>query len=226
MRIILLGPPGSGKGTQGEMIEKGFGFPRISTGDILRQAVKERTPLGLAAEAEMKAGHLVSDQVVASLVAERIKKPDCLGGYVLDGFPRNIVQAKLLEALDSNRPELILEFILPAKTVIQRLSNRRLCPNCGAVYNLLSSPPRESGLCDFCGYKLIIRDDDQPEIIEERLKVYEAAIKELREYYLQKGIVYQIDSSSPPEEVFEQIEAILRAKLNQPVRLKEGLLSK
>jgi len=226
MRIILLGPPGSGKGTQGEMIEKSYGLPRISTGDILRQAVKEKTPLGLAAEAEMKAGHLVSDQVVASLVAERIKEPDCLRGYVLDGFPRNVAQAKILETLDSNRIEVVLEFIVPAETIIQRLSNRRVCPNCAAVYNLLSSPPRKSGFCDFCGHELILRDDDQPEIIAERLKVYEAAIKELREYYLQKGVIHPIDSSSRPEEVFKQVEAILRAKLNSSARIKEGLLLK
>lgn len=219
MRIILLGPPGSGKGTQGDLIEKEYGFPRISTGDILRQAVARKTALGLQAEAQMKAGHLVSDDIVASLVAERIKHPDCLAGYVLDGFPRTINQVNLLEGMETGRSELALEFTLSEVALISRLSSRRVCLNCGAVYNLISSPPRKEDICDRCGGRLEIREDDRPEVIKERLRVYEAEIREIREYYQRKGVLSIIESSGLPEEIFGRVRQVLEVALSRASKL-------
>ncbi len=219
MRVILLGPPGSGKGTQGDLIGKEYGFPRISTGDILRQAVSRKTALGLQAEAQMKAGHLVSDDIVASLVAERIKQPDCLSGYVLDGFPRTINQVKLLEQMESGRPELALEFTLSEEVLISRLTSRRVCVNCGAVYNLISSPPRKEGTCDRCGHPLKTREDDRPEIIRERLRVYEAEIREVKEHYRRKGVLSVIESSGLPEEIFSRVRQVLEASLSRASKI-------
>lgn len=219
MRIILLGPPGSGKGTQGDLIEKEYGFPRISTGDILRQAVGRKTALGLQAEAQMKAGHLVSDDIVASLVAERIKQPDCLAGYVLDGFPRTINQVNLLEGMETGRPELALEFTLSEAALISRLASRRVCLNCGAVYNLITSPPRREDICDRCGGRLQIREDDRPEVIKERLRVYEAEIREIREYYQRKGVLSIIDSSGLPEEIFGRVRQVLEIALSRASKI-------
>lgn len=219
MRVILLGPPGSGKGTQGDLIEKEYGFPRISTGDILRQAVSRKTALGLQAEAQMKAGHLVSDDIVASLVAERIKQPDCLSGYVLDGFPRTINQVKLLEQMETGRPELALEFTLPEEVLISRLTSRRVCVNCGAVYNMISSPPRKEDTCDRCGNPLKTREDDRPEIIRERLRVYEAEIREVKEHYRRKGVLSIIESSGLPEEIFSRVRQVLEASLSRASKI-------
>lgn len=218
MRVVLLGPPGSGKGTQGEMIEKRFHFPRISTGDILREAVKQGTPLGEAAKAEMSAGHLVKDEIVASLVAERINQADCEQGYVLDGFPRTVNQVKLLEKMDNCQEEIVFEIYVPEEIIIERLTNRRLCSSCGAVYNIITSPPRRADICDLCGGYLIQRDDDRPEVIRERLKVYEAEIKEIVDYYQQKGVLYRVDGRGSVEEVFERIESLLVSELKKKVK--------
>lgn len=215
MRIILLGPPGSGKGTQGEMIEKRFHFPRISTGDILREAVKQGTPLGLAAKAEMSAGHLVNDEIVASLVAERINQFDCRQGYILDGFPRTINQVKLLEKMDNCREEIVFEIYVPEEIIIERLTSRRLCSSCGAVYNVTTSPPQRPESCDLCGNLLIQRDDDRPDVIRERLKIYEAEIEEIVDYYKQKGVFYRIDGRGTVEEVFARIESSLVKSLKR-----------
>lgn len=218
MRVILLGPPGSGKGTQGEMIEKRFHFPRISTGDILREAVKQGTPLGLAASAEMSAGHLVNDEIVASLVAERINQADCRQGYVLDGFPRTINQVKLLEKIDNSQEEIVFEIYVNEEIIVERLANRLLCSSCGAVYNVITSPPQRSGICDLCGGRLIQRDDDRPEVIRERLRVYEAEIKEIVEYYERKGVFYRIDGQGTVEEVFKRIESLLVSEFKKKVK--------
>lgn len=218
MRVVLLGPPGSGKGTQGEMIEKRFHFPRISTGDILREAVKQGTPLGEAAKAEMSAGHLVNDEIVASLVAERINQTDCERGYVLDGFPRTINQVKLLEKMDNCQEEIVFEIYVPEEIIIERLTSRRLCSSCGAVYNVITSPPQRPGLCDLCGGYLIQRDDDRPEVIRERLRIYGAEIKEILEYYKQKGVFHRIDGRGTVEEVFKRIETLLVSELKKKVK--------
>lgn len=220
MRVILLGPPGSGKGTQGEMIEKRFHLPRISTGDILREAIRQGTPLGLAAKTEMSAGHLVSDEIVASLVAERISQTDCQRGYVLDGFPRTIDQIRLLEKIDNCQEEIVFEIYVPEENIIERLTSRRLCSSCGAVYNVITSPPKRPGICNLCGGYLTQRDDDRPEVIKERLKVYEAEIKEIVKYYKKKGVFYQIDGQGKAEEVFEKIESLLVSELEKIVKRK------
>ncbi len=220
MRVILLGPPGSGKGTQGEMIAKKFHLPRISTGDILREAIKKETPLGLAAKAEMSAGHLVNDEIVASLVAERIKKADCKQGYILDGFPRNINQVRLLEKMDNSQEEIVFEISVPEEVILDRLTSRRICSSCGAVYNIITSPPQRPGICDLCGGSLIQRDDDRAEVVRERLRVYEAEIKEIIDHYKEKGVFYRINGQGTFEEVFQRIESLLvlkfKTKINQP----------
>lgn len=217
MRIILLGPPGSGKGTQGEMMERKFNFPRISTGDLLREAVKQRTPLGLVAEAQMKAGHLVSDEIVVSLVAEKIKQSDCLHGYILDGFPRTLNQVKLLEKMNNCQEEVVIEIQVPEEVILERLTNRRVCSSCGAVYNIITSPPQRPNTCDLCGGQLIQREDDQAEVIKERLRIYEAEIKDIRDYYCQKGVLYKIDGMGSSEEVFKKIVALLEPKIKRRV---------
>jgi|YelNatPaOPRAMG01_1025707.scaffolds.fasta_scaffold00051_24 adenylate kinase len=215
MRIILLGPPGSGKGTQAEMIFKKYHLPHISTGDILREAVKQGTPLGRQAEAEMKAGRLVSDEIVASLVAERISQADCSRGYVLDGFPRTINQVKLLERMADCQKEVVFEIDVPEEVVIERLSSRRICSSCGAVYNIVTSPPQRPDLCDLCGGRLIQRDDDRPEVIRERLRVYEAEIKEILDYYREKGNLYRVEGTGSAEEVFERIDSHLASEFEE-----------
>jgi adenylate kinase len=142
MRIILFGPPGSGKGTQGDLVEREYGFPKVSTGDLLRQAVRDGTPLGQRAEALMNRGLLVSDDIVEGLVRERIARPDCRRGYLLDGFPRNPAQVKILEAMDGRRPEVVIEIVVTSETIVERLGHRRVCADCGAIYNLAEHPPR------------------------------------------------------------------------------------
>ncbi len=213
MRVILLGPPGSGKGTQADLLEAKYGWPHISTGDILRQAVKEKTALGLQAEAQMKAGQLVSDQIVASIVNERIQKPDCQPGYILDGYPRTLAQAQLLDQMDGQRRELAFVFRLPVEVIITRLSSRRVCPGCSAVYNLVNAPPQKPDICDVCGTKLVVRDDDKPETIRERIRVYEEEIKRSLAYYSQKNNLFQVESSGSAGDVFSQIIFIIEREL-------------
>ena len=171
MKIILLGPPGSGKGTQGDRIERSYGFPRISTGDLLRAALAAETPLGIKAKAAMERGDLVSDSVVINMINERIFSPDCQRGYLLDGFPRTIAQAESLLEMDSTRPEIAINICVDDDVLIERLSVRRVC-SCGAVFNLKAKPPKEEGICDICGKRLFQRKDDDVAVIKERLKVY------------------------------------------------------
>jgi len=209
MRIILFGPPGSGKGTQGDLVEKKYGFPKVSTGDLLRRAVSEGTPLGRQAESLMNRGLLVSDDIVEGLLRERLARPDCRRGYILDGFPRNQSQVEILEALNDRRPEVVIEIEVAAETIIARLGSRRVCSNCGAIYNLADHPPRVADRCDPCGGELFVRRDDRPEVIAERLRVYQEETSKIRDHYQAKKVYYAVDGVGPVETVFGRIEAIL-----------------
>jgi adenylate kinase len=213
MRIILLGPPGGGKGTQGDLIVKRYGFPRISTGDLLRQAVQDRTPLGIEAEAAMKQGALVRDGIVLGLVRERIGRPDCRDGYVLDGYPRNLAQAKDVEALDPARPEIVIAIDVAAEEIVRRLANRRSCPDCGAVFNLIVRKPAREGVCDACRGALARRDDDRPEVIRERLRVYAEQTEPLLAYYGTKGDLHRVDGGNGMDATAAAIREILDAAL-------------
>jgi adenylate kinase len=213
MRVILFGPPGSGKGTQGDLVEKKYGFPKISTGDLLRQAVRDETPIGRRAEALMNKGRLVSDDIVEDLVRERIAGPDCRRGYLLDGFPRNIAQAESLEKMDGGRPEAAVEIEIDVERLIRRLAARLVCSRCGAIYNLSVHRPREEGRCDVCGGALIQRKDDEPGVIKERMRVYKEQTENLKEYYRAKRVYHQVDGSGTVEEVFTRLSAILDTAL-------------
>lgn len=213
MRIILLGPPGGGKGTQGDLIVKRYGFPRISTGDLLRQAVQDRTPLGIEADAAMKQGALVRDEIVLGLVRERIGRPDCRDGYVLDGYPRNLAQAKDVEALDPARPEIVVAIDVAAEEIVRRLANRRSCPDCGAVFNLIVRKPAREGVCDACRGTLARREDDDPEVIRERLRVYAEQTEPLLAYYGTKGNLHRVDGGNGMDATAAAIREILDAAL-------------
>lgn len=215
MRIILLGPPGSGKGTQGDLIAQKYGFPKISTGDLLREAVREGTSLGKKAEATMNRGDLVSDELVLQMVAERITKEDCQKGYVLDGFPRNLEQAHMLESLGSRPSEIILDFRVNEERLIERLSSRRICTRCGHIYNLLVKAPDQPGLCDACQGELIQRKDDNPGIIRERLKVYREETEPLVAHYQKKNNYHKIDGDKDIESVFQEVQAVLTEELEK-----------
>lgn len=213
MRIILFGPPGSGKGTQGELIQGKYGFPKISTGDLLRQEVAEGTPLGRKAVAQMRKGGLVKDELVVEMMKERISKDDCRLGYVLDGFPRNISQARELEDADGQRKEIVIDIQLPEKIIVERLLDRRVCPECESIFNLSLTKPEREGICDHCGTELIRRDDDTREIIEERLKVYHQQTEPLVGYYREKSTYRRVDGSEEIQAVFRRIYALLKAEM-------------
>ncbi len=212
MRIIFLGPPGSGKGTQADLISKEFSIPKISTGDILREAVAEGTPLGKKAEEKMKKGELVDDETIIGIIKERIEKDDCKNGYILDGFPRNLNQAKALESIPADN-EIVFLFEISKEELVKRLTSRLVCPKCKAVYNKISFPPKTEGICDICFTPLVQRSDDNEETIEKRYRVWEDEKTPLVDYYIKKGNLYSIDASLGSEMIFEKICSIIR-KIN------------
>jgi adenylate kinase len=213
MRILLFGPPGSGKGTQGELIERRYGFPKISTGDLLRRAVREKTPLGINAEQMMNRGELVSDEIVEGLVREKIESPDARRGYLLDGFPRNLAQVRALESMDGVRSEVVIVIDVDTRSLVERMQGRLTCRSCGAVYNLKLQKPRTEGRCDVCGGELYQRADDRPEVISDRLRVYQEQTAKLRAHYQAKGVLHRVDGSGSVEDVFARISAILDREL-------------
>lgn len=215
MRIILLGPPGSGKGTQGDLIQEKYGFPKISTGDLLREAVQQSTPLGKKAEAFMNKGKLVRDDVVVAMIKERINKSDCQKGYVLDGFPRNLTQAHALEEIDRAASEIVIDIQLDEEDLVARLQDRRICYRCQAVYNLKMRRARREGICDICGGKLIQREDDKPDIIRERLRIYHQKTEKLIDYYARKNVYNCVDGRGRIEAIFGRIITILEGELTQ-----------
>ena len=214
MRVILLGPPGAGKGTQGDLIGKKYSYPKISTGDILRLEVQGGTPLGKKAKAAMDRGELVSDDIVVEMVKKRILRPDCRKGYVLDGFPRNVSQAQRLEEMEGNHAEIVMDISLTEKALISRLSARKVCFRCGAVYNLLVRHPKKDGVCDICQSKLIQRQDDRPGVIQERLKVYHRQTEPLIGYYKEKKVYHRIDGEGKIEAIFDEISSILDREIS------------
>ncbi|OGD18982.1 MAG: adenylate kinase [Candidatus Aminicenantes bacterium RBG_16_63_16] len=215
MRVILFGPPGSGKGTQADLVEQEYGLPKVSTGDLLRQAVRDGTPLGRRAEALMSRGLLVNDEIVEALVRERLAMPDCRTGYLLDGFPRNLSQAEILESLDGARPEVVIELAVPSAEIISRLSRRRTCSVCKAIYGPGGREPRVEDRCDACGGALFQRPDDKPEVIAERLRVYEETTARIRGHYQAKKVHHLVDGTGPVEDVFRRIAAVLDGALGE-----------
>ena len=212
MKIIMLGAPGAGKGTQAKKIAAKYEIPHISTGDIFRANIKNGTELGKKAKSYMDAGELVPDELVCDLVVDRIQQDDCTEGFILDGFPRTIPQAEALtEALNAieQKMEYALNIDVPDENIIHRMAGRRACVGCGATYHLEFAPTKVEGICDVCGEKLILRDDDKPETVTNRLNVYHAQTKPLIDYYDKKGIVYTIDGTQSMDKVFSDIRKIL-----------------
>jgi len=207
MRLVFLGPPGSGKGTQAGMVGKKIGVPRISTGDILRDSIERKTALGEKARAYVEGGKLVPDDVVLSLVEERIGRDDCADGFILDGFPRTLVQARGLERILNSRGEsldAVLFIDVSDETIIDRLSRRRVCPDCGAPYNIESDRPA-GGRCEKCGGSLEARVDDEPATVKTRLEVYRKETLPLVEHYKSAGLINRVDGEGTIDEVYSSI---------------------
>ena len=212
MKIIMLGAPGAGKGTQAKMIAEKYMVPHISTGDIFRANIKEGTELGKQAKEYMDKGQLVPDSLTVNLLLDRVAKDDCQNGYVLDGFPRTIPQAEVLDEALSKLGENIdfaIDVDVPDENIINRMSGRRACVTCGATYHLKHVPPKKDGICDKCGSELILRDDDKPETVKKRLDVYHEQTQPLIDYYTNKGILKQVDGTKDMLEVFGDIVSIL-----------------
>jgi len=203
-RVVFLGPPGAGKGTQARLLEEGIGACRLSTGDILRQAVEEQTPLGKEAADYLHQGQLVPDEMMLKLIGERLSQADCRSSFILDGFPRTVAQAdgleRILKELGSEL-DFVLCLRVPNETIIQRLAGRRTCKGCGAVHHVAFSPPARAGRCDGCGGELYQREDDREEKIAARLSVYETQTTPLAEYYRKRGLLREIDGSGNIEQV-------------------------
>ena len=212
MRIVMLGAPGAGKGTQAKKIAKKYKIPHISTGDIFRANIKNETELGKKAKSYMDQGMLVPDELTISLVIDRFQEPDAQNGYVLDGFPRTIPQAESLDAAlkkSGSQIDFAINVDVPDENIIQRMSGSRACVKCGATYHLQYAAPKKDGICDSCGESLILRDDDKPETVEKRLKVYHEQTQPLIDYYAQKNVLKEVDGTQGLEDVFRQIQAIL-----------------
>ena len=204
MKLILLGAPGAGKGTQAEILSAKLGIPTISTGNILRAAVQEGTPVGLAAKDYMDAGKLVPDNVIIDIVAERLAKPDCANGFILDGVPRTIAQA---EALDQHGVTFdhVLSIEISDSEIEERMEGRRVCGKCGASYHIKARPPKQEGVCDACGAALIQRDDDKPDTVRHRLEVYHGQTEPLKGYYEGKGILSPVANQATIEKTTQVI---------------------
>ncbi len=212
MRIVLLGAPGAGKGTQAQSISNKYKIPHISTGDIFRKNISEGTVLGKTAKRYMDAGQLVPDQLTLDLIEDRLKQADCKNGYLLDGYPRTVVQAEFLEALlkQHNRAlDAALLIAVPREVIIERLSGRRVCQSCGATFHVKNKPPAKKDICDVCGNPLIHRADDSRETVEARLDVYEDQTSPLIKFYEDKGILKAVDGTQAINQIFKEITEIL-----------------
>jgi adenylate kinase len=212
--LIFLGAPGAGKGTQAREVSKAFGVPQISTGDILREAVKNQTPLGLAAKQKMEAGQLVPDEVVCGIVAERIGQPDCQRGFLLDGFPRTLNQAEFVDRMLQEQGfgnPLVLNIAVDLDVLMKRLTGRRTCSTCGAIYNVYFSPPRQADVCDKDGGKLVHRADDNETTIRQRLVAYENQTQPLIEYYRGKGLLHDVEGNREPEAIARELVSYLQS---------------
>ncbi len=214
MKIIMLGAPGAGKGTQAKKIAEKYQIPHISTGDIFRANIKGGTELGMKAKSYMDQGQLVPDDVTIGMLLDRISEADCAGGYVLDGFPRTIPQAESLTRALQERGEKMdyaVNVDVPDQAIVNRMSGRRACLACGATYHIVYNAPKKDGVCDSCGESLVLRDDDKPETVQKRLAVYHDQTQPLIDYYQQAGILATVDGTKDLNDVFADITAILGA---------------
>ncbi len=212
MKIIMLGAPGAGKGTQAKQIADKYHIPHISTGDIFRANIKNGTELGKKAKEYMDQGALVPDELTCDLVMDRIAQDDAKNGFVLDGFPRTIPQAEALTAAlekIGQKMDFAIDVDVPDENIVNRMSGRRACLNCGATYHIVSIPPKKEGICDRCGNEIVLRDDDKPETVQKRLTVYHEQTQPLIDYYKKQGILKSVDGTVPMDEVFRSIVAIL-----------------
>lgn len=214
MKIIMLGAPGAGKGTQAKKIAGKYRIPHISTGDIFRANIKEGTKLGMKAKQFMDQGLLVPDEITIGMLLDRIHQEDCEKGYVLDGFPRTIPQAQSLTKALSDMGEAIgyaINVDVPDQDIVDRMSGRRACLKCGATYHVIFAPPTKEGICDVCGSELVLREDDKPETVQKRLTVYHEQTQPLIDYYKEKGVLHAVDGTKEMEEVFHSVTEILGA---------------
>ncbi len=212
MKIIMLGAPGAGKGTQAKMIADKYGVPHVSTGDIFRANIKNGTELGMEAKKYMDQGLLVPDELTVKILLDRVSQPDCKNGYVLDGFPRTIPQAEVLDKALAKLGESIdyaIDVDVPDENIVKRMSGRRACVSCGATYHVVHVPPKKEGICDRCGSELILRDDDKPETVKNRLDVYHKQTQPLIDFYTKKGVLKTVDGTVDMQDVFKAIVAIL-----------------
>ena len=206
MKIIFFGAPGAGKGTQAEILAKELQIPTISTGNILRAAIKNGTPTGLKAKAAMDAGQLVSDEIIIAIITERLAESDCANGYILDGVPRTIAQAEAMEKAGIQF-DAVVSLEIADETIVSRMSGRRVCESCGSSYHIVAVPPKREGVCDACGGKLVQRKDDAPETVKSRLEVYHKETEPLKDFYAERGLLKAVDGNSGS--VAETSKAIL-----------------
>ena len=211
MKIIFIGPPGSGKGTQAKRLASRFAIPHISTGDMLREAVTDGTELGLQAAPIMAAGGLVSDDLMIGIINDRLARPDAERGFILDGFPRTIVQAEKLDTIVGNgtEPLRVLQLLVPDDAIVRRITQRRTCVQCGAIYHLENNPPANDSVCDRCGAEVIARADDTEEAVRKRLDAFHRQTMPVATYYKSKNILREVDGIGPVDQVFERIEKSL-----------------
>jgi len=212
VRLVILGPPGSGKGTRAKIIGKLFDIPVITTGDLLRGAVAEGTTLGILADSYMKKGNLVRDDIVIRIVEERVERPDVIHGFVLDGFPRSVEQAEALDRMLNKhgiKLDAVVNVTARPETIVKRLSLRRICPNCGAIYHLKDMPPKKEGICNECGCELIQRNDDHKEIIKNRLEVYLKQTFPILERYEKRDLVREISGELDIDQISIEVERVL-----------------
>ena len=212
MKIIMLGAPGAGKGTQAKMIADKYSVPHISTGDIFRANIKNGTELGMEAKKYMDQGLLVPDELTVKILLDRVAQDDCKNGYVLDGFPRTIPQAEVLDKALAELDETIdfaIDVNVPDENIINRMSGRRACLACGATYHITHVPPKQEGICDRCGKELVLRDDDKPETVKNRLEIYHEQTQPLIDFYTEKGVLKTVDGTVDMKDVFNAIVTIL-----------------
>lgn len=215
MRVVLFGPPGAGKGTQAAVLKEELGIPHISTGDMLREAVRAGTELGREAQGYMERGALVPDDLILRMMEERLRQPDTARGYILDGFPRTVAQAEALDAMLSRlgmQIDAVIDLQVPEEELVRRLSGRLVCPSCQAIYQTQTRPPKVEGKCDQCGGELIVRPDDRPEAVRNRLVVYRKQTAPLIAYYQHKKLLHSVDGTIGPEAVCRQIIDIIGEK--------------
>ncbi len=211
--LVLLGPPGAGKGTQAGLLTRAYHLLHISTGDMLREAVKGGSEVGQKIQKYMSSGELVPDEIVSQGVIDRMNKPDASGGVILDGYPRTRAQAETLDKLlkkENRSLDMVLYLRTSEHVAVQRLSGRRVCPKCGKNYHVTNMPPKKEGICDACGVELEQREDDKPETVRNRLHVYERRTKDLIEYYKEKGLLREVDGDARAEQLFDDIDALFR----------------